>query len=172
MNLQGKKIAILAEQQYEDLDLQYPRLRFQEAGAQVTVIGPEARSYPSKHGYPAQADKGIREVSPGDFDGVIIPGGYSPDHMRRSPEMVEFVREMNRSGKIVAAICHAGWMLCSADIIRGRTVTGFSSIRDDLKNAGAEYVDREVVRDGNIITSRVPPDLPAFCRTIIEALEG
>lgn len=170
MELQDKKIAILVEQQYEDLELWYPKLRFIEAGADVKVIGPEKKSYPSKHGYGAEADLQVDNVSADDFDAVIIPGGYSPDHMRRHPAMVEFVRAMNDAGKIVAAICHGAWMLCSADVVRDRKATCFFSIRDDLVNAGAAYLDEEVVRDGNIVTSRIPPDLPAFCRTIIAAL--
>jgi protease I len=168
--LTGKKIAILVEHQYEDQELWYPKLRMKEAGAEVTVIGPEEATYNSKHGYPVKAEKSIREVSVDEFDAVIIPGGYAPDHMRRVPEMVDFVRKAAESDKLVAAICHAGWMLASAEIIEGRRVTGWSSIKDDLIHAGGRYEDSEVVQDGNLVTSRMPSDLPAFCRTIIEAL--
>lgn len=170
MILQGKKIAVLIENIYEDLELWYPVLRFREAGAQVTIVGPERKGYQSKHGYPAQADASMDEVRGADFDAVIIPGGYAPDHMRRHDKMIELVRDAGKAGKVVAAICHGGWMLASADLVRGRQVTCFFAIKDDLINAGASYVDREVVRDGNIITSRKPEDLPAFSRTIIEAL--
>jgi protease I len=171
--LEGRKVAILVEEIYEDQELWYPLLRLREAGAAVTVVGPEAgKTYHSKHGYPVQADKSIREVNAGQFDAVIIPGGYAPDHMRRHPAMVALVREAVRQDKVVAAICHAGWMLASAEVLQGRNVTGFFAIKDDLVHAGAIYQDAEVVVDGNIITSRQPGDLPAFCRAIIAALAG
>jgi len=153
------------------MELWYPVYRFREAGANVTIVGPgTSKSFASKMGYPVNVDADVHELSAADFDAVIIPGGYAPDYMRRSEAMVNFVRETARQGKIVAAICHAGWMLCSADVLRGRKATSFSSIKDDMVNAGAEWVDDEVVRDGNIITSRQPSDLPAFCREIINAL--
>ncbi len=171
MELRGRKVAVLAENFYEDLELWYPLLRLREAGAEVVVVGPEAgKTYSSKHGYPAKADVAAASVKGAEFDAVVIPGGYAPDHMRRHEAMVELVRDAARAGKVVAAICHAGWMLASANVVRGRTVTCVSAIKEDLVNAGATYVDREVVRDGNLITSRMPSDLPAFCRTIIEAL--
>lgn len=170
MELEGKKIAVLAEKLYEDLELWYPVLRFREAGAEVIIVGTDKGEYPSKHGYPVKADIGVKDVTIDQFDAVVIPGGYAPDHMRRSQSMVRLVRDAAQQGKVVAAICHAGWMLVSADVVRGKKVTCFFSIKDDLINAGAEYQDQAVVRDGNIITSRVPPDLPVFCRTIIEAL--
>ncbi len=116
------------------------------------------------------ADKSADKVKAGDFDAVVIPGGYAPDRMRLHEPMVRFVREMDKAGKVVAAICHAGWMLVSADILRGRKATCYAAIRDDLVNAGAAYADAEVVRDGNLITSRKPEDLPAFCRAIIQAV--
>lgn len=170
MQLQGKRVAVLAEEFYEDLELWYPVLRLREAGAEVRIVGPKAETYKSKHGYPAKADAAVDQVGVDEFDAVVIPGGYSPDHMRRHQAMVDFVREAGQKGKIVAAICHAGWMLASAGIIRGKRVTCFFSIKDDVVNAGGEYEDSEVVQDGNIITSRQPDDLPAFCRTIIGAL--
>jgi protease I len=171
MELQGKRVAILAEQLYEDLELWYPLFRLREAGAEVFVVGSgTADEYRSKHGYPVKVDAEADTVNAGQFDAVIIPGGYAPDHMRRWPATVRLVREAYEQGKIVAAICHAGWMLASADIVRGKTVTCFKSIKDDLVNAGANYVDRDVVRDGNLITSRFPDDLPAFMREIIKSL--
>jgi len=171
--LEGKRIAVLVEDLYEDLELWYPVLRLREAGAEVVVVGPEAgKTYESKHGYPARADIAAADASGGDFDALVIPGGYAPDRMRRHEAMVRLVREAHDAGRPVAAICHAGWMLVSAGVLRGRTVTGFFAIRDDLVNAGASYVDREVVRDGNLITSRTPEDLPAFCREIVGALAG
>jgi len=172
MELEGKRIAVLAEDDYQELELWYPVLRMREAGAQVSIVGPKAGTYKSKMGYPVTADTGIDQVSAGDFDAVIIPGGYAPDRMRRHPKMVDFVREMHRQGKVVAAICHAGWVPASAGILRGKTATSFFSIKDDMVNAGANWVDREVVVDGNLITSRKPDDLPAFCREIINALAG
>jgi protease I len=171
MQLDGKRVAILAEQQYEDQELWYPLFRLREAGAEVFVVGSgTADEYKSKHGYPVKVDGEAETVTADQFDAVVIPGGYAPDHMRRSPAMIGFVREAYDGGKVVAAICHAGWMLASAGIVKGKTLTCFKSIKDDLVNAGANYVDREVVRDGNLITSRFPNDLPAFMREIINAL--
>jgi protease I len=171
MELEGKRVAILAEQMYEDQELWYPLFRLREAGAEVFVVGSgTADEYKSKHGYPVKVDGEADTVNAAQFDAVIIPGGYSPDHMRRSPAMIRLVREAHDQGKVVAAICHAGWMLASAGIAQGKTLTCFKSIKDDLVNAGANYVDREVVRDGNLITSRFPNDLPAFMREIIKAL--
>ncbi len=173
MPLQGKHIAVLAEDLYEDLELWYPLLRFREAGAEVLVVGPgPARTHTSKHGYEVEVDKFAKDVQAADFDAVIIPGGYAPDRMRRHAAMVALVRDAAQGQKVVAAICHAGWMLASAEVIRGRNVTGFYAIKDDLIHAGASYRDAEVVVDGRIITSRQPADLPAFCRAIIAALAG
>ena len=171
MDLQGKRVAILAENNYQDLELWYPLLRMREAGAEVKVVGTgSATTYTSKHGYEVPVDVAADEVKAADFDAVIIPGGYAPDFMRRYPAMVGLVREAFEQGKVVAAICHAGWMLASAGIVKGKKATCFHAIKDDLINAGATYLDQEVVQDGNLITSRVPSDLPAFCRTIIAAL--
>jgi protease I len=171
MELEGKRVAVLAENMYQVLELWYPLLRLQEAGAEAFVVGTgSAETYTSKGGYPVSVDLVADQVKADDVDAVIIPGGYSPDLMRRYPAMVRLVREAFEQGKIVAAICHAGWMLASAGVVQGKKATCFFAIKDDLVNAGATYVDAEVVRDGNLITSRVPSDLPAFCRTIIEAL--
>ncbi|MBD3237985.1 MAG: DJ-1/PfpI/YhbO family deglycase/protease [Candidatus Eisenbacteria bacterium] len=170
MQLSGRRIAIFVAPQFEDLELWYPRLRLQEAGAEVTVIGPEEGKWRGKQGTTVESQRAIRETSSDDFDALVIPGGYAPDHMRRVPEMIEFVQRMHTAGKPIAAICHAGWMLASADILEGRRVTSFFSIRADLVHAGAEWVDAEVVQDGHLITSRHPGDLPAFCRAIIAAL--
>lgn len=171
MELQGKKVLLLVEETYNDREFWYPYYRLQEAGARVTVVGPVAgMQYAGAAGIKATADKGCKEVRAADYDGLVIPGGYAPDRMRRHPEMVRLVKEMAMSGKVVAAICHAGWMLASAEVIAGRTVTGFFAIKDDLVHAGARYVDEEVVVDGNLITSRTPDDLPAFLRAIITQL--
>ncbi len=171
MQLSGKRIALFLEDQYEDQEFWYPYQRLREEGAEVVVVAPRAATYASKHGAPAQADAAVDKAKVKRFDGLVIPGGYAPDRMRRTPAMVRFVREMHDQGKTVAAICHAGWMLASAEVVRGRRVTSFFSIRDDMVHAGAEWVDEEVVRDRNLITSRTPDDLPAFCRAIIEALQ-
>lgn len=173
MELKGKTVVVLAEDNYQEMELWYPVYRMREAGAKVIVAGSgRTDTFKSKAGYPVKADTTADRIDVKAIDAVIIPGGYAPDMMRRYPPMIDLVREADRQGKIVAAICHAGWMLASAGIVRGRTATCFFAIKDDLINAGAEYVDREVVRDGNLITSRVPDDLPAFCREIIAALSG
>lgn len=171
MDLRGKKVAVLVADQYQELEVWYPLLRFREDGAETEAIGAEAgKTYHSKKGYPVVADRSIADVSAEDYDAVVIPGGWAPDTLRQDERMIKFVREMSGSGKIVAAICHAGWVLASADIVRGRAATCFKAIKDDLIHAGAAYVDREVAVDGNLITSRMPTDLPAFCREIAKAL--
>ena len=171
MELEGKRIAILAEDMYEDLELWYPLIRMKEAGADVDVVGmPGVEAYESKHGYPARVDIPVDDVSPDAFDAVIIPGGYAPDRMRRHEPLLDLVRGVFEGGGVVAFICHAGWVPISAGIVEGKRVTSFFAIKDDLVNAGAEWVDEEVVEDGNLISSRTPADLPAFCRAIIAAL--
>ena len=170
MTLQGKRVAILVEDLYQDLEVWYPYYRLKEAGVDVVVVGTGKRDYTGKYGYPISADATANQVSAGEFDGVIVPGGYAPDLLRRFPKVVQFVSEAHERRKVIGAICHAGWVLCSADVLRGKTATCFSAIKDDVVNAGATYVDREVVRDGNLITSRTPDDLPAFMRVFLEAL--
>ena len=173
MELAGKRVVVLAEDMYEDPELWYPYYRMKEAGATVTLVGTgSAETYSSKHGYPVRVDARADDVRAADVDAVIIPGGFAPDRLRRYPAVLRLVREAFEAGKVVAAICHGPWVLVSAGVLRGRTATSVSAIRDDVTNAGAEWVDREVVRDGNLITSRTPADLPAFCRTIIEAVRG
>ncbi len=173
MELQGKKILILVEEMFNIHEFWYPYYRLQEAGAQVTVVGSgSAMVYNGKDGTTVKPDTAADKLSAADYDGIVIPGGYAPDMMRRHPAMVNLVREMFNAGKMVAAICHAGWMLASADVLKGRKMTSFFAIKDDVVNAGAEWVDEEVVVDGNLITSRTPDDLPAFLRTIIGALKG
>ncbi len=166
-----KHVAILLENNYQEMEFWYPYYRLQEAGAKVLTVGPEAKEYTSRYGYPAQAERAAKDVSVTDFEGVVIPGGFAPDHMRRSPSMVSLVRSLYERGKIVAAISHAGSMLCSANALKGKKATSFFSIRADMENAGATWVDQVVVRDGNLITSRIPSDLPAFCRELVHALK-
>lgn len=173
MSLKEKKVIILAEDNYQDLELWYPFYRLKEEGADVKIVGSGSRStFTSKTGYPVGVDFSAEVVNMADYDGIIIPGGYAPDLMRRYPSMVKLVRDAHDQGKVIGAICHAGWMLVSAGILRGKQATCFFAIRDDLINAGAEYFDQEVVRDGKLVTSRMPDDLPAFCREIILALRG
>ena len=172
MDLRGKRIAVLAADLYQEMEVWYPLLRFREDGAETVAVGAEAgKTYSSKKGYPVVADQSIANVHGKDFDAVVIPGGWAPDTLRQDERMLNFVREMDKAGKVVAAICHAGWVLCSADVLRGRKVTCFKAIKDDMIHAGAEYVNEEVVVDGNLISSRMPTDLPAFCREIAKALK-
>jgi protease I len=173
MEAKGKKVIILVEDMYNDLEFWYPYYRLREAGAEVVVIGSgSAEEYTGKAGMPCRPDTTADQVSAADFDGIIIPGGYAPDYMRRHPSMVKLVKDLFNAGKVVAAICHAGWMLASAEIVKGRTVTSFFAIRDDLTHAGANWVDQEVVVDGKLITSRKPDDLPEFMKAIIAELKG
>ena len=172
MTLSGKRIAVMIEQQYQELEVWYPYYRLKEAGAEVALLAPQAkRTYPSKLGYPCTSDLAVTDVAGGDFAAVIIPGGWCPDFMRRDQNMIRFVRQCAEADILMAAICHGGWMLCCTDVLRGRRATSFVAIRHDMINAGADWVDEECVVDGNVITARKPDDLPAFCRAIIAALE-
>jgi protease I len=173
MELENKRIAILAEKLYEDLELWYPLIRMREAGADVFVVGAEGDdSYTGKHGVPVSVDMTDGESATQDFDAVIIPGGFAPDYMRRHTGMVDLVRKVHDRGGVVAFICHAGWVPISAGIVKGKRVTSVSSIKDDLINAGAEWADQAVIEDGAMISSRGPDDLPLFCRAIIAALQN
>jgi len=172
VDLEGRRIAILAEDHYEDMELWYPLLRMRAAGAEVAVIGmPGVEVYHSKHDYPVQIDASIEDVSADDFDAVIVPGGYAPDYIRRHRPMLDLVRDVFARDGVVAFICHAGWVPISAGIVQGKRVTSVSAIKDDMVNAGAEWVDEEVVQDVNLISSRGISDLPAFCEKIITVLK-
>jgi len=164
------KIAILVEDYYQVLEVWYPYLRLREEGIEAVFVGTGKKEYKSREGYNVEAEVAIQQVKPDDFDGVIIPGGYAPDILRRYKEVAALVKALHENNKLVAAICHGGWVLVSAGILKEKKVTAFSAIKDDLINAGAYYQDDEVVVDGNLITSRNPYDLPAFCREIIKFL--
>lgn len=169
--MSAHKVAILVENDYQDQEVWVPLYRLREEGYATMVIAPRAGSYASKYGYPIQAEAAASEARSADFRGVVIPGGWAPDRLRQDPAVLKFVKELNDARRVVAAICHGGWVLASAGVARGRRLTAYQAIRDDMIHAGAEFVDREVVRDGNLITSRKPDDLPAFCREIIKALQ-
>ncbi len=167
----GTRVLALVSDDYEDLELWYPRLRLEEAGARVTVAGPAAgQKYAGKHGYPCISDAALRDVSPDDFAGILIPGGWMPDQLRRDPVVLNLTRRFVETGKLVATICHGPWILISAGVCRGARMTSTPGIRDDLVNAGAEWIDAEVVIDRNFITSRRPPDLPAFGAAMVSFL--
>ena len=172
MDLTGKKIAVLVDNSYQEMEAWYPYLRLQEAGAEVLFAGAQAgETYASKLGYPAVAALSYQQLDPGSFDGVIIPGGFAPDRIRRYPHANQFVKQMNEAGKLVAAICHGPWVLCSAgNLLKGRRVTSFFSIKDDVVNAGAYWEDGSAIIDRNLVTSRKPEDLPAFCRALLQVL--
>ncbi len=168
-----KKVAIMVDQLYQVLEVWCPYYRLKEQGTEVDLVAAEAgTSYPSKEGYPCVSDVAAGDADPGDYDAMIVPGGFAPDFMRRSPEVIAFANAMVDSGKIIAAICHGGWLLCSTKAFKNRKATCFMAIKDDIVNAGAQYVDEECVVDGNLITSRKPDDIPAFCRAILDALEA
>ena len=172
MRLKGKKVAVLAENLYQEMELWVPYYRLKEEGADVKIVAPEKKTYESKNHYPVTADIAASEVSAKDFDGVVIPGGYAPDLMRRHKAILDLVKGCFEQGKPVAAICHAGWVPISAGIMKGKRATCVSAIKDDLVNAGATYLDQEVVVDGKLVTSRTPADLPAYLPAIIAALKG
>jgi protease I len=170
------KVAILLEKIYEDLELQYPRLRLKEAGHTVDIIGPKAgETYVGKHGYPQKAEKAAADVRATDYQLIVIPGGSSPDHMRRNEHMVKLVRAAAQAKVPMAAICHGPWMLCSTDVLKGRRCTSYMSIVHDVLNAGGHWVDEECVVDGDaktgaLITARTPDDLPSFSNALVELL--
>lgn len=172
MSLNNVKVALLIEDEYQILEGWYPKLRLEEAGAQVTVVGSGTKqSYDSKEHYPMQADVAAADVSADDFDAIYVPGGFAPDNMRLHPEMIKLVKDVYESGKLASAICHGGWMLVSAGAVRGRNATGYRPIKDDVVNAGGTWLDQPVVEDGNVITARTPVDLPPFMAAVIDYLE-
>jgi len=173
MNLSGKRAVVFAENLYNEFELWYPVYRLRGTGMTVEIVGTgSASTYTSKHGLPVQVDASADQINVKDVDVVVIPGGYAPDMLRRYPAVLKLVRDAFNAGKVVAAICHAGWVLASAEILKGRKVTSVAAIKDDMVHAGAAWVDQEVVQDGNLITSRKPEDLPAFTDAIIAAVGG
>jgi len=166
----SKMLLAFVDDIYEDLELWYPKLRLEEAGYAMRLAGRELRTYQGKHGYPAAADALIDDVRGAEFAGLLIPGGFMPDKLRRDPKVLSLTREFFEQGKLVAFICHGGWIPISAKILRGRRATGSRGIKDDLENAGAIWVDEPAVIDGNLISSRTPLDLPWFARAMVEFL--
>ena len=171
--LRDQRVLMFVDDIYEDLELWYPKLRLIEAGCHVTVAGPQAgQKYAGKHGYPCVADAAIAEMHEADFQGLVIPGGFMPDKLRRDTKVLQLVRDFAAKGKLVAAICHAGWIPISAGVYRGVRVTGSPGIKDDLVNAGAIWEDAPVVIDRHFVCSRKPDDLPQFCQGILQVLKG
>jgi protease I len=166
-----EKIAILVENGFEDVELFYPYYRYQEAGYEVDVIGPRAReTYAGKKGVSIQSTKAPGDIDLGEYVAVIVPGGNAPDRMRIRPGLVKLVRDADERGLVIAAICHGAQLLVEADVVRGRTLTCYRSVATDVKNAGGKYVDEPVVVDARLVTSRFPPDLPAWCRETLRVL--
>ena len=171
MSLSGKTVLVFAGPLYEDLELWYPKIRLEEEGARTVVAGTGEKAYQGKRGYPLTVDTSVDQISADGFDGLVIPGGYAPDVMRRSKKLLQLTREIFDAGKPVAFICHAGWVPISAGIVRGKRGTSVGAIKDDLVNAGMLWEDSPVVVDGNLISSRTPADLPAFMKALIGALQ-
>lgn len=167
---EGTRALVFAAPLFEDLELLYPLLRLREAGVEVTVAGSGDETYEGKRGHPVTTDTDVSKVTGERYDVVVIPGGFSPDKLRTDDDVLQIVRRHIQDDAIVASICHGPWVLASAGILEGRKVTSWPSVRDDLRNAGADVVDEEVVVDGNLVTSRKPDDLPAFCRAILTRL--
>ena len=169
--LAGRRVLTFVGDVYEDLELWYPKLRLIEAGAEVVVAGLKAgATYAGKHGYPCRADASLDEVDAAEFDGLVVPGGFMPDRLRREAQVLKLVRDFDAAGKLIAAICHGGWIPISAGVYRGVRVTGSPGIKDDLVNAGAHWEDAPVVVDRHFVSSRKPDDLPDFCRAILDVM--
>jgi protease I len=171
MILKTSTILILVGPEYEDLEVWYPKLRLEEAGYETKLAGLGEELYMGKHGYPCPVDGHVSDFSADSLAGILAPGGWAPDKIRRDPDALQRVREVNEAGKMVATICHGPWILISAGILRGRRLTSTVGVRDDVVNAGAEWVDEPVVIDGNLVSSRVPKDLPAFGAAMVQVLE-
>jgi protease I len=170
MGLHGKQVLFFAGPLYEDLELWYPKIRLEEEGVNTTVAGLGEKTYAGKRGYPVSVDTDISAVDSTRFDGLVIPGGFAPDQMRRYEKLLQITRDIYQAGKPVAFICHAGWVPISAKILQGKRATSVRAIKDDMENAGVLWEDSPVVVDGNLISSRTPADLPQFCKALIKAL--
>ncbi|AWB45197.1 protease [Paenibacillus sp. CAA11] len=171
MRLFGKRVIALVDEEFEDLELWYPVYRVREEGAEVILAGAEkGKKYIGKYGVPAVAEVSYEELRSSDFDGILVPGGWAPDKIRRYGKVLEIIREMNEARKPIGQICHAGWVLISAGILKGVEVTSTPGIRDDMENAGAIWKDEPVVTDGHIISARRPPDLPPYGKAFCDAL--
>lgn len=170
MSLKGKRVLFFAGPLYEDLELWYPKIRLEEEGAAATVAGLGEKTYQGKRGYPVTVDVDVDQVDAASFDGLVIPGGFAPDQLRRFDKVLQLTREIYQAGKPVAFICHAGWVPISAKILKGKHATSVRAIKDDMENAGVVWEDNAVVVDGNLISSRTPADLPQFCKALIAAL--
>jgi protease I len=173
MRLKGKKVISLVHHDFEDLELWYPILRLREEGAVVELAGEKAgETYIGKYGVPAESDFAFGDVNAADYDAILVPGGWAPDKLRRFPEVIEMVQHMEQEKKPIGQICHAGWVLVSAKVLNGKKVTSTPGIKDDMENAGAEWIDEPVVVDGHLVSSRRPPDLPDYMREFIAVLEA
>ena len=169
--LSNQRILVIVGDIYEDLELWYPKLRMLEAGTEVVVAGPEANTvYAGKNGYPCKSDAALHAIDPSAFDGLLVPGGFMPDKLRREQVVLDIVRHFHDEQKLIAAICHGGWIPISAGVYRGIRVTGSLGIKDDLINAGAIWEDAAVVIDNHHVSSRKPDDLPEFCKGMLEVL--
>lgn len=168
--MSAKKVAIIAADEFEDLELFHPMYRLQEEGVETVVVGLSTEPIKGKKGYTIKPNLTIDQADASDYDILVLPGGKSPERLRLNPKVLSFVRQFDREGKPIAAICHAGQVLVSAGIVKGRTLTCVPGIRDDMINAGAHYFDRPIVVDKNLVTSRAPPDLPDFARAIVDAV--
>ena len=162
-----KTAAVFVEDLYQEMEVWVPAYRLREAGLKTLFVGTGKPEYKSKLGYPVKADVDVKDVKAGEIDVLVVPGGFAPDYLRRHEAVSRLVRDIDKAGKPIGAICHALWVLCSAGILKGRRVTSFFAIKDDVVNAGAQWVDEEVVVDRNLVTSRRPDDLPAFCRELV-----
>ncbi|WP_427814765.1 type 1 glutamine amidotransferase domain-containing protein (plasmid) [Enterococcus sp. 22-H-5-01] len=172
MRLENKKVIALVDHDFEDLELWYPVHRVREEGAQVDLVGAEAhKTYIGKYGVPAESDYAFSDIDVAEYDAILVPGGWAPDKLRRFPEVISFVQKMDQAEKVIGQICHAGWVLISADILKGKKVTSTPGIKDDMTNAGATWIDTPVVTDVHIVSSRRPPDLPDYMREFIAVLE-
>ncbi|OLS38665.1 protease [Alkalihalophilus pseudofirmus] len=173
MRLEGKKVIQIVSKDFEDLELWYPVLRLREEGAEVHIAGEKANeTYIGKYGVPIVSEYSFEEINPEEYDAILVPGGWSPDLLRRFDSVLNMVRTLNDQNKPIGQICHAGWVLISAKILKGKTVTSTPGIKDDMMNAGATWVDKPVVVDGNLVSSRRPPDLPDYMREFIKVLES